>query len=110
MMKQRVASLMVALVAAASARAAIFVSPVEVTGVEHSFQAFTDPEFAGTSFSYDRFVAHHPGFVADLDQDTSLQYTLRAPEGKSFVSMRPAPRLTSISSSTRASDRSAKLI
>ena len=84
MMKQRVASLVVALIAAASAHAAIFVSPVEVTGVEHSFQAFTDPEFAGTSFSYDRFVAHHPGFVADLDQDTSLQYTLRAPEGKKF--------------------------
>jgi hypothetical protein len=84
MMKQRVASLVFALIAAASVPAAIFVSPVEVTGVEHSFQVFTDPEFAGTAFSYDRFVANHSGFVADLDQDTSLQYTLRAPEGKKF--------------------------
>ncbi len=83
-MRRWAVSLVIAMTVTGSAAGAIFVSPVEVTGIEHSYQIFTDPEFEGIVFANDRFIAQHRNFVADLDEDTSLQYTLRAPEGKKF--------------------------
>ena len=65
-----------------STRSEIVVAPVVVDRITHSFSATPDPEFP--NFGGETFQFNAVPFAADLDTDTELSYTLRAPAGQKF--------------------------
>ena len=60
----------------------IFVLPVEVQRINHSFTVTADPEFP--NYGTDVFQFNPASFTADLGTDDEIAYTLRAPEGYKF--------------------------
>src|SRR5687768_3235814 len=67
---------------ASSTRSEIVLAPVLVERIIHNFSATPDPEFP--NFGGESFQFNAVPFSADLDADTELAYTLRAPAGQKF--------------------------
>lgn len=65
-----------------STRSEIVVAPVVVERVIHNFSTSTDPEFP--NYGGETFQFNAIPFTANLDADTELSYTLRAPSGQKF--------------------------